>query len=325
MTRLSKLYNIPLSTLKLNARILREIGLISYGNVKRHEIIRLTPVGKLILKLLDLEKNSDHLNLSNSYMLLSNDGRDKLSRKIKTNIIKEITFSKSGHLGASLSCADILICIFEVFNPNICGSENTLILSKGHAAPALYAVLVEKGILHEEELLSLRKLGSRLQGHPEKRFIPEVCVSTGSLGQGLSIGVGVAIGKKLKNRSGKVIVLLGDGELDEGQIWEAAMTASTYCLDNLIAIVDRNSKQLNGDTEEIKKKEPLVEKWVSFGWNVILVDGHNIPTLMRTLINLKAKQTKPTIIIANTKRNGNMPLLSSNLLHHVSSYDGSKE
>ncbi len=314
----SKKTGIPLSTLKLNLKILREKGLVSYGKIGDPKPVKLTGAGEIVLQILSSEINDRPVDCS-TYVLSEND--KKFVQNVRSKILLQAYSSKTGHLPSSLSSANIILAVFRVFRPNLVGSENSFVLSKGHASLALYAVLVDEGIIEENELPYFCELGSRLQGHPDKRFIKETLVSTGSLGQGLSIGVGVALGKKLKNSNGKVIVLLGDGELDEGQVWEAAMSASTYKLDNLIAIVDRNFYQMNGATEEIKCLEPLKEKWISFGWDTVEVDGKRFEELVSILQEIKVYQKRPTVIIASTERNGGIEYIDKKIFHYIPSQE----
>ncbi len=195
------------------------------------------------------------------------------ANQIRRHVIKMTFAAQSGHPGGSLSYADILTALyFKVMNYRAQEPQwedrDRLVLSKGHAAPAYYAVLAEAGFFPVDELLTLRKIGSRLQGHPSMRKTPGVEMSTGSLGQGLSISNGMALAAKLDRKLSRVYCLCGDGEMEEGQIWEAAMLASHYKLDNLTAFVDRNKMQIDGPTEMIMSLEPLADKWRAFGWNV---------------------------------------------------------
>ena len=222
---------------------------------------------------------------------------------IKKEILSMIYNAQSGHPGGSLSCSTIIYLLYskimnvDVNNPRWEGRDY-FILSKGHAAPALYAVLSKFGYIKPEELKTLRKLGSRLQGHPVKNCDLGIEVSTGSLGMGLSIALGCALAFKLNKKENKVFALLGDGELDEGVIWEAAMASSQFKTDNLIAIIDRNGIQSDGSTEEIMALEPLGEKWRAFGWNVIEVDGSNIKELLDALEKAKRSIGRPSVIIS---------------------------
>ena len=231
----------------------------------------------------------------------------EIEKKVKTirkHIVNMIYTAGSGHPGGSLSCVEILTSLYfselrhDPTNPQW-ESRDRFILSKGHAAPALYATLAESGYIPQEQLCTLRKKGSILQGHPDKRC-PGVEVSTGSLGQGLSIGSGMALSARMKGQSSRIYVLLGDGECDEGQVWEAAMLASHYKLDNLTAIVDRNGLQIDGLTEKVMRLEPLSKKWESFGWHVIEIDGHHIPEILKAFEDAKRLKGKPAVIIAHT-------------------------
>jgi len=224
--------------------------------------------------------------------------------ELKKDILKMIYLAQSGHPGGSLSCVNILYILYNKIirinrkNPQW-HDRDMLILSKGHAAPALYAVLSNIGFIGRDELFTLRKFGSKLQGHPVKNKDLGIEISTGSLGMGLSIGVGCALAAKLdKNENKYIYVILGDGELNEGAIWEAAMSASHYKLDNLIAIVDRNGLQSDGSTEEIMALEPLAEKWKAFGWEVMEIDGENLDEMIQNLNKAKKIIKKPKVIIS---------------------------
>lgn len=227
----------------------------------------------------------------------------KRATEIRKNIIEMIYESKSGHPGGSLSCADIMTYLYfekmridEKDPKNL--NRDRFVLSKGHAAPALYATLAEKGFFDKKELKSLRKLGALLQGHPDSKNIPGVDVSTGSLGQGVSNAVGMALGLKSDNKDSKVYVLIGDGELQEGLVWEAAMAAAHYKLDNIIAIVDYNGLQIDGKNEEVMTISPLDKKFEGFGWNVVICDGHDYDEIESAFDSVV--YDKPTIIIART-------------------------
>jgi len=224
--------------------------------------------------------------------------------EIKKDILKMIYLAKSGHPGGSLSCVSLIHILYNKIM-NIKREDpkwrdrDYFILSKGHAAPALYAVLSKNGYIDNSELFTFRQFDSKLQGHPVKNADLGIEISTGSLGMGLSIGVGCALAAKLNKRKKKYIyVLLGDGELNEGAIWEAIMAASHYKLDNLIAFVDRNGIQIDGSTEEIMALEPLADKWKSFGWEVIEVDGSNISEIIQSIDKAKKIIMKPTVIIS---------------------------
>lgn len=224
--------------------------------------------------------------------------------KIRRHIINMIYEAGSGHPGGSLSCVDILTALYfytmhhDPLKPSWT-ERDRFVLSKGHAAPALYAVLAEAGYFPIEELQTLRKMGSMLQGHPDNG-VPGVEVSSGSLGQGLSIACGIALAGKLDRKNYRIYTLLGDGECDEGQIWEAAILASHYKLDRLTAIIDRNGLQIDGPTEKIMCLEPLAGKWKAFGWHVIDIDGNKMAEIATALDEAKSISGKPTVIIAHT-------------------------
>ncbi len=223
---------------------------------------------------------------------------------MRKNVLKMTTAASSGHPGGSLSATDILVALyfakmrFDPKNPCLEGRDR-LVLSKGHAAPALYAVLAEAGFFPKTELSTLRKLHSRLQGHPE-RCTPGVDVATGSLGQGLSVANGLAMAAKLDDSPHRVYVILGDGECDEGQVWEAAGTAAHFSLDNVCAIVDANKLQLDGKTDDIKHKRSLAKKFESFGWHAVQINGHDFAEILAALGNAEKIKGKPTAIIADT-------------------------
>lgn len=228
-----------------------------------------------------------------------------ISKNVRKNIIEMIYESKSGHPGGSLSCADIITYLYfekmnvDEKNPKM-EERDRFVLSKGHAAPALYSVLAEKGFFPREEMKSLRKIGALLQGHPDSKHIPGVDVSTGSLGQGISNAAGMALGLKHKGSKSKVYVLLGDGELQEGLVWEAAMAAAHYKLDNLVAIVDNNGLQIDGKNEEVMSIAPLDDKFKSFGFNVIKCDGNDFDEIDKAMTRADRVKGMPTVIIAKT-------------------------
>lgn len=230
---------------------------------------------------------------------------DQIALNIRKSIIKSLTEAKSGHLGGSLGLADVFTVLYfyvlnhDPYNPNS-PDRDRLVLSVGHLAPALYATLAEAGYFPIDELATLRKLESRLQGHPGKEHgLPGIELSSGSLGQGLSVAVGMAIADKMDKKKRKVYCLLGDGELQEGSNWEAAMSANHHKLNNLCAIIDRNRVQIDGKTEDVMKLEPLADKWKAFGWNVLQCDGNNIEELIHAF-NLAKEINKPCVIIAET-------------------------
>ncbi|MEO1771519.1 transketolase [Candidatus Enterococcus ferrettii] len=225
--------------------------------------------------------------------------------ELRHDIIQSLAAAKSGHPGGSLSTIDILTVLYyqemEITPENFAEKDRDhFILSKGHAAPALYAVLADKGFFQKEELLKLRKFGSLLQGHPDRIKTPGVDSSSGSLGQGLSIANGLALAKRLDGSQKGVYVLLGDGELQEGQIWEAAMTAAHYQLDHLIAFVDNNGLQIDGTNQEVMAVENIGEKFAAFNWFVLKADGHDVDSLTQAIQQAKAYKQGPSVIICNT-------------------------
>jgi len=229
----------------------------------------------------------------------------EITRKVRVDIIKMTNAAGSGHPGGSLSAAEIFtVLYFNIMNHDPKNPEwedrDVFILSKGHCCPGLYSAMARSGYFPVEELMTLRKYGSRLQGHPHSSSLPGLEASTGSLGQGLSIATGCALAIKLNKKSSRVYCLMGDGEQQEGQIWEAAMSASHYKLDNLCGIIDRNRLQIDGFCKDIIDYEPLGDKWKSFGWYVINVDGHNISDLINAFEEAKTIKGKPTVIIADT-------------------------
>lgn len=229
-------------------------------------------------------------------------GKTNLFRK---EIIEMIYKAQSGHPGGSLSSIDILTCLYfhhMRIRPEDPSWEDRdrFVLSKGHAAPALYTVLAELEYFPKKTLFTLRQMGSILQGHPDMRKTPGIEMSTGSLGNGLSVGIGMALGAKLAKKDYHTYVLIGDGEVNEGEIWEAAMAANKYKLDNLTAICDFNRVQLDGSIEEIMPLDPLSEKWKAFNWNVVEIDGHNMQEILDALDKARQVKDKPTIIVAHT-------------------------
>ena len=228
-----------------------------------------------------------------------------IAKQIRKDIIEEIYSANSGHPGGSLSCTDILtVLYFNQMNIDpkkpIDESRDRFILSKGHAAPALYSTLANRGYFSKDKLKTLRHLGSDLQGHPDMKKIPGIDATTGSLGQGLSIANGIALSSKHRKDGIRVFCLLGDGELEEGQIWEAAMTSSKYKLDNLCVIIDNNNLQIDGEIEDVKNPYPITDKFESFGFNVIEADGNNIEELLNAFKKAKSLKNKPTAIVAKT-------------------------
>jgi transketolase len=227
------------------------------------------------------------------------------ARRIRIDILKTLHGCGSGHTGGSLSATDIMTALYfskmryDPKNPNWEGRD-FFILSKGHAAPVLYTTLAHAGFLETSELCTLRKLGSRLQGHPDSKYLPGVEISTGSLGQGLSVACGVALAHKLDKVTNRVYAVLGDGELQEGQIWEAAMTAAHYKLDNLCILVDNNGLQIDGPVAKVMGVEPIADKWRAFGWDVQDIDGHDMAQIVAALDKAETVKGKPTAIVCRT-------------------------
>ena len=227
------------------------------------------------------------------------------ARRIRIDLLKMLTECGSGHTGGSLSAADIATALYfykmkyDPKKPGWNGRDN-FILSKGHAAPLLYTVLAHAGFIEHAELCTLRKLGSRLQGHPDSKYVPGVEISTGSLGQGLSVANGLALAHKLDGGKNRVYVLLGDGELQEGQVWEAAMTAAHYKLDNLCALVDNNGLQIDGPVAKVMGVEPITDKFRAFGWEVQDVDGHDMSKIVAALDKAGTVKGKPSVIVCRT-------------------------
>ncbi len=244
-----------------------------------------------------------------------------LAKEIRRNIVKMIGAAKSGHPGGSLSAVEILVTLYydvmrhDPRNPSW-PDRDRFILSKGHACPVLYATLAELGYTPKDELMRLRKLGSIYQGHPDRRFLPVLEASTGSLGQGLSLGIGMALAARLDGKDYRTYVLLGDGEIQEGQIWEAAMFGAFHKVDNVCAIVDYNKIQLDGFVKDIMDLEPLVPKWEGFGWHVIEVDGHDIPALQRAFAEAAETKGKPTVLIAHTVKGKGVSFMENNPKFH---------
>ncbi|MBL6468841.1 MAG: transketolase [Mogibacterium sp.] len=242
--------------------------------------------------------------------VVSNRNYDELketARKIRVDVIRAIHEAGSGHPGGSLSATDILTALYfdtmniDPKNPKMEGRDK-FVLSKGHAVPALYATLAERGFYDVEEMMALRKIGSHFQGHPNMHKVPGLEMSTGSLGQGFSVAVGMATAGKMDGNPGRVYALCGDGELQEGIIWEAALSAAHRNLDNLVLIVDWNGLQIDGRVDDVKKVAPLSGKFQTFGWHVINVDGHSFPEILAALDEAKTVKGQPTAIIAKTHK-----------------------
>lgn len=243
------------------------------------------------------------------------------ARIIRRHVVESIFHAGSGHPGGSLSATDVITALYfhvmkhDPANPHWPGRDY-FVLSKGHAAPALYAALAESGYFPVEDLRSLRKIDSHLQGHPDMLKTPGVEASTGSLGQGLSIGCGIASSLRIDGRDNHVFVMMGDGELEEGQVWEAALFAAHYRLDNLIAIIDRNRLQIDGCTEDVMCLEPLADKWGAFHWDVTEIDGHDMREIVEALIRARDKAEGPTVIISNTIKGKGVSFMENSLKFH---------
>lgn len=245
-----------------------------------------------------------------------------VARRLRIEVLKMLNAARSGHTGGSLSALDILTILYfhrmrhDPSNPRW-EDRDRFVLSKGHAAPALYACLAEAGYFPREDLKSLRRLGSHLQGHPDMNKTPGVEVCTGSLGQGLSQAAGLALAARLAGKKSRVYALLGDGELQEGQVWEAAMAAAHYRLDNLCAVVDQNGLQIDGEVAKVMNVAPLGPKFLAFGWHVLEVDGHDLEAIERAFDDAEQTRGQPTMIIARTVKGKGVPFFE-----HKASYHG---
>ena len=246
---------------------------------------------------------------------------EEIANRTRINVVKMIAKSGIGHLGGSVSIAEILAVLYfhelkiDPQNPEW-EDRDRFVLSKGHGCPALYATFAEVGFIPKDMLMTLHEIDSPLQMHPELGLCPGIEMSTGALGQGLSAGIGMAIGAKIRDKSFRVYVLLGDGECNEGQIWEAAMFASKYKLDNLVAIIDYNKLALSGRTKEVMPLEPLYDKWAAFGWHVIETNGHSVTQLINALDEAKQVKGKPAFIIAHTVKGRNISYIEDTWPSH---------
>jgi transketolase len=236
--------------------------------------------------------------------------------------ILEMTFAAgSGHPGGSMSSIDIVTALYynvlrvDPKDPNW-PDRDRFVLSKGHVCPAVYAVLADLGFFPREALMTLRKSGSILQGHPDMHKTPGIEMSTGSLGQGLSVSCGMALAARLDSKTYRVYCLMGDGEVQEGNIWEGAMLASHLKLDNLTAVLDRNRLQIDGSTEQVMSLDPLPDKWRAFGWNVLEIDGHDMQQILDSLNLAKRTKNRPTIIIANTVKGKGVSFMENQVGFH---------
>ena len=245
----------------------------------------------------------------------------KIANEVRKSIVTSVHSAKAGHPGGSLSAADILTYLyFEEMNVDPKDEKNPerdrFVLSKGHSAPLLYSVLAHRGYFPVEDLKTLRHVGSYLQGHPDMKHIPGVDMSTGSLGQGISAAVGMAIAGKLDNKNYKVFTILGDGEIQEGQVWEASMLAAHRKLDNLVVIVDNNNLQIDGTIEEVNSPYPIPEKFTAFGFNTIEIDGNNLDEIESAFEAAKACKGKPTAIVAKTVKGKGVSYMENQVNWH---------
>ena len=245
----------------------------------------------------------------------------KTACKVRMGVIKSTLAAKSGHPGGSLSIADILTYLYfkemniDPQNPKM-ENRDRFVLSKGHAAPGLYSVLANRGYFEVEELETLRHIGSRLQGHPDMKNIPGVDMSSGSLGQGISTACGMALSSKHFDSGFRVYTIVGDGESEEGQVWEAAMFAAAKKLDNLVAFIDYNGLQIDGSVEEVNSPAPFDTKFEAFGWNVITIDGHNFDEIESALNAARECKGKPTAIIAKTTKGKGVSYMENQVSWH---------
>lgn len=245
----------------------------------------------------------------------------KKATQIRKYIIEEVFSAKSGHPGGSLSCTDILTVLYfdemrvDPKNPK-CPERDRFVLSKGHCAPALYATLAVKGFFPEKDLYTFRKADSYLEGHPSMTYVPGVDMSTGSLGQGISTAVGMALAGKIDQKDYRVYSILGDGELEEGQVWEASMAAAHYKLDNLTAFVDYNGLQIDGNITDVMNPEPVADKFAAFGWNVIVVDGHDHKQIKDAIETAKTVKGKPTMVVCKCTKGKGVSFMENNYAWH---------
>ena len=243
------------------------------------------------------------------------------SKVIRRDIVEMLTESASGHPGGSLSAADLMtVLFFKEMNIDAKDPKNPdrdrFVLSKGHAAPVLYSALARKGFFDPSELKTLRKIGSNLQGHPNMNDLPGIDMSTGSLGQGISAAVGMALAGKLDKKDYRVYALLGDGELEEGQVWEASMCAAHYDLDNLTIFVDFNGLQIDGDIKKVLNPTPIDKKFEAFGWNVLVIDGHNMEEIIEAIDKAKNTKGMPTAVIMNTIKGKGVSFMEGDAAWH---------
>ncbi len=245
----------------------------------------------------------------------------KIANGVRKDIVTQVYSASSGHPGGSLSIADVLTYLyFEKMNVNADDPKwedrDRFVLSKGHASPALYAVLAAKGFFPKEELVKFRNIESFLQGHPDMKHTPGVDMSSGSLGMGISAACGMALGAKHQGKAYRVYSILGDGEIAEGQVWEAAMFSAHYKLDNLCVFVDRNGLQIDGETKKVMNSDPLDEKFAAFGWNVQVINGHDFDQIDKAIANAEACKGKPSVIIMDTVKGKGVSFMENNAGWH---------
>jgi transketolase len=246
---------------------------------------------------------------------------EEKARKLRVSIIRTLHKSQSGHTGGSLSAIDMITALYfcrmrhDPANP-AWADRDRFVLSKGHAAPAQYVALAEAGYFPEEDLMMLRRLGSHLQGHPDSKSTPGVEVCTGSLGQGLSMANGMALGLRLDQSQSRVYVLLGDGELQEGQVWEAAMASAHYKIDNLCALVDANALQIDGEVARVMNVMPIADKFRAFGWHALEIDGHDMAAILAALEKAGTIKGMPTVIVANTVKGKGVSFFENKASYH---------
>lgn len=246
---------------------------------------------------------------------------EEKARQLRVAIVKTLHTSQSGHTGGSLSAIDMVTALYfhkmrhNPADPSWDGRDR-FVLCKGHAAPAQYVALAEAGYFPREDLMMLRRLGSHLQGHPDSKGTPGVEVCTGSLGQGLSMAVGMALGLRLDQRENRVYALLGDGELQEGQVWEAAMAAAHYKVDNLCAMVDANGLQIDGDVTKVMNVNPIADKFRAFGWQTLEIDGHDMAAILAALDQAETLKGGPTVIVARTVKGKGVSFFENKAAYH---------
>jgi transketolase len=266
------------------------------------------------------EVSPESTSSSNKFNLSTAELKE-MAKKLRRHVITMIATAGSGHPGGSLSAADVItVLYFKVLRYNPKNPQwpdrDRFILSKGHAAPILYAALAEVGYFPVAELATLRKLDSRLQGHADRNFTPGVEMSAGSLGMGLSFAIGVALAARLDSKTYRTYVLLSDGECEEGQTWEAALSAAHFKVDNITAIVDCNGMQLSGWTRDIMNLEPFIQKWQAFGWHTIDIDGHDLDQILPACQEAGKIKGKPTVIIAHTIKGKGVSFMENNAAFH---------